>query len=98
MFVYYKCYFLIELTFLKELMLIRQTDKKSAIFFSIDIFINKGFKFQQNICNRCHYLLMMSMNLSNIAFLNVKDTGYRCINCGISKFEAINLLRNISLT
>ena len=23
-------------------------------------FLNKGFKFQQNICNRCHDLLMMS--------------------------------------
>ena len=30
-------------------------------------FSNKGFKFQQNVCNRCHDLLMMSMNLSDIA-------------------------------
>ena len=30
-------------------------------------FLNKDFKFQPNVCNRCHDLLMMSMNLSNIA-------------------------------
>ena len=26
-------------------------------------FLNKGFKFQTNVCNRCHDLLMMSMTL-----------------------------------
>ena len=29
-------------------------------------FLNKGFKFQPNFCSRCHDLLMMSMNLSDI--------------------------------
>ena len=27
-------------------------------------FLNKGLKFQSNVCNRCHDLLMVSMNLS----------------------------------
>ena len=53
--------------FLKELILIKQTNKKSAIFVTIDIFSNKGFKFQPNLSNRCQDLLMMSMNLSDIA-------------------------------
>ena len=35
-------------------------------------FLNYGFKFQPNVCNRCHDLLMMSMNLSDIAILNIK--------------------------
>ena len=30
-------------------------------------FLNFSFKFQPNVCNRCHDLLMMSMNLSDIA-------------------------------
>ena len=34
-------------------------------------FLNKGFKFQPNVCNRCHDLLIMSMNLSNIAIITV---------------------------
>ena len=63
----YKCYILIEMRFLKELILIKQTNKKSAIFVTIGIFSNKGFKFQPNLSNRCQDLLMMSMNLSDIA-------------------------------
>ena len=38
MFVQYKCYIMTELTFLKELMLIRQANEKSAIFVTIGIF------------------------------------------------------------
>ena len=30
-------------------------------------FLDKGFKFQPDICNGCHDLLTMSMNLSNVA-------------------------------
>ena len=41
-------------------------------------FLNKGFKFQRNFYNRCHYLSMMSMNLSTIAILNIK--GPDCAN------------------
>ena len=37
-------------------------------------FLNKGFKFQPNVCNRCHDLLMMLMNLSDIAILNIKSS------------------------
>ena len=60
-------------------------------------FLNKGFKFQPNVCNRCQDLLMMSMNLSDIAILNIKGSDYHCIITGISKSEAINLLQNIDL-
>ena len=31
-------------------------------------FLNKGFKFQPNVCNSCHDLLMMSLRLSVIVF------------------------------
>ena len=44
-FVYYKCYISIELTFLKELMLIKQANQKSRY---------------QRICGRHHDLVMMS--------------------------------------
>ena len=39
-------------------------------------FLNKGFKFQPNVCNRCH-LLMISMNVSNIAILNINGSDYK---------------------
>ena len=31
-------------------------------------FLTRGFNFQTNVCNRCHYLLIMSVNLSNLLF------------------------------
>ena len=42
-------------------------------------FLNYSFKFQPNVCNRCHDLLMMSVNLSDIAILNIKGSDYRWI-------------------
>ena len=40
---------------------------------------------------------MISMNLSDIAILNIKGSGYRCIISRISKSEAINLMQNTDL-
>ena len=40
-------------------------------------FLNKGFKFQVNVCNGCHDLLVLSMNLTNIGILNIKNSDYR---------------------
>ena len=61
-------------------------------------FLNKRFKFQTNVCNRYHDLLMMSMNLSEIATLNIKGSDYPCIITGISKSEVLKFLKNIDLT
>ena len=33
----------------------------------------------QYVCNRCYDLLMMFMNLSNIAIFKIKNTEYHCI-------------------
>ena len=57
-------------------------------------FLNYSFKFQTNACNRCHDLLMMSMNLIDIAILNIRGSDYRCIINLISKNESINLMQN----
>ena len=55
-------------------------------------------KFQPNIYNRCHDLLMMSFNLSDIDILNIKVSDYRCIISLISKNQAINFIQNADLT
>ena len=60
-------------------------------------FLNKGFKFQPNVSNRYHDLLMMSMNFSDIASLNIKSADYCCIISGISRIEAIKLIQNFDL-
>ena len=60
-------------------------------------FLNKGLKFQPYVCSRCHDLLMISMNLNDIAILKIRNTDYHCIITGISKIEAIKLLEDIDL-
>ena len=97
MFVYYKSYILIELTFLKELMLVISASKDCNIC-HYWYFLNKGFKFRTNVCNKYHDLLMMSMNLNNIAILNIKCFDFCYIISGISKNEAITLIQNVDLT
>ena len=42
-------------------------------------------------------LLMMSMNISDIAISNIKSADYCCIISGSSKSEAINLMQKIDL-
>ena len=63
-------------------------------------FLNYSFKFQPNVCSRCYDLLIMPMNLSDIAILNIKGPDYCCIINLISKNEAINLMHklNVDLT
>ena len=61
-------------------------------------FLNLRLKFQSNVCNRCHGLLMMSVNVSDIAILNIKSSDYLCIINIISKNETINLMQNTDLT
>ena len=61
-------------------------------------FLNYSFKFQPNVCNRCHDLLMMSINPSDITILNIKSSDYCSIISLISKNEAIKLLQNADLT
>ena len=41
---------------------------------------------------------MISVNLSNIAIINIHGANYRCIISRISKSEAINVMQNIDLS
>ena len=41
---------------------------------------------------------MMSMNLSDIAILDIQGVDYHCIISGIRKSEAISLIKIIDLT
>ena len=61
-------------------------------------FLDKGFKFQPAVCNWFHDVLMMSMSLNNIAILDIYSVDYRCIIAGISKSEAMKLLKNADLS
>ena len=43
-------------------------------------------------------VLMMSMNLSDTAILNINNADYSCIISRINKSETVNLLENAELT
>ena len=86
---------MIELTFLKKLMLIRQINQKKCDICHYWYFLDKGFKFQPDVYNECHDSLMMLMNLSDIAILNIQSADYCCIIRRISKREVINLQRKV---
>ena len=55
---------------------------------------NHSFKCQDSVCNGCHDLLTLCVNISNIAIITVKGADYCCIVHCISKSDAINLLEN----
>ena len=76
---------MIELKFLKELILVRHANQKSVMFVAVRIFLDKGFKFQPDVCNGYHNVLMMSMNLSGI--LNIYGANYCWIISKISKIK-----------
>ena len=56
-------------------------------------FFNHGFKFQDSVCIGYHDLKMLSLNISNIIIITVKNSDYCCIIYNISKSEAINVLK-----
>ena len=55
-------------------------------------FFNYGFKFQDSVCNGCHDLTILCLNISNVAIVTVKIVDYPCIIHNISKSEATDLL------
>ena len=60
-------------------------------------FLDKGFKFQPDVCKGCHNVLMMPIKLNDIAILNIRCVDYCCIINRISKNDAVNLLQSADL-
>ena len=47
------------------------------------------FKFEEHVCNGCHYLLKMAHSLKNIVILSTKGATFRCLLMGTSKKKAL---------
>ena len=60
-------------------------------YFSVLAFFRLRFK-QLSVT-----VFMMSLDVSSIAILNIHGIDYRCIIVGITKSEAIKLLRNADI-
>ena len=89
---------MVEMTFLKILMLTRQVHQKSVLFVTTVTFLDKGFMFQSSASNCFHDASMIYMNLKDIAILNIGDVDYCRFIIGISQCEAVNLLENTDLS
>ena len=57
-------------------------------------YFKHGFKFQKSVCNGCHALLILSLDISDITIITVKGIDYCCIVSDISKSNAIHLFKN----
>ena len=60
-------------------------------------FFNRGFKFRDPICNGCHDLTTLSVNIRDIAIFTVKNVDYSCIVHNLNKSETTNLLESSML-
>ena len=69
----------------------KSNNSKECIIFHY-LFFNHGFKFQDYVCNGCHDLSILCLNISNIDIITVRNVDYRRIIHNINKSEAINLL------
>ena len=75
-----------ELTFLKVLMLTRQVHQECIICHHW-YFLDKLIKFQLDVCNGCHNVLMTSMNLNGIAILNIYGVDYHLLLMELAKVK-----------
>ena len=63
---------MIEYIFQKELVLITQTNQKSATFVITGIFLDKNFKYEPYLYNGCHDLMQKAKNFNDVAVVFVK--------------------------
>ena len=57
-------------------------------------FFNHGFTFQDSIRNGCLVLSMLSINISDIAIIAIRNVDYCFIVHNIGRSKAIDLLKN----
>ena len=78
------------------MILLKVTTAKNSWLATIGFF-NNGFEFQDYVCNGCHDLTILCLNMSVITIITVKNVDYRCIIYKISKPEVTKLLKSTAL-
>ena len=63
-------------------------------FVTIGFFKDIGFKFEEDVCNKCNDLLTMAHSLKYIAKLSAKGTTFRCILMRSSKNKVLEKLND----
>ena len=80
---------MVKLTFFDGIGVLKTSESKKCDTFHYWYFLDEGYKFKPDVCNGCHNLSMISMNLSDIVILNINGADYCCIISGITKNEAM---------
>ena len=62
----------------------------------MEVYSNKGFKFEPYVCNGCHDLMQKAMNF-NVAIVSVKGSCYRIHFWYMTKNDAISIIENYDL-
>ena len=98
--VYINCKFniLVEFTMSEGIDIYKKSKSKEYDICHFWYFLDKGFTYQPGVCNGCYDLILMFMNLSDLAFLNFNSGNYCCIINRTNNNEAINLLQNVDMT
>ena len=63
--------------------------RQKNVSFCYWFFKDVEFRFEENVCNRCHDLLTIAYALKSIAILSAKGTIFRFLLMGTSKNEAL---------
>ena len=63
---------MIKLTLLREIDVNKTSESKECDICHYCYSAYKGFQFQSNVCSKCNDLVMILMNLSDIAIFNIK--------------------------
>ena len=62
----------------KEIDIAKSNNSKESMICHYFVF-NHGVEFQDYVCNGCHDLTMLCLNISDIAIITIKNIDYRCI-------------------
>ena len=66
---------------------------------SLLVFFNENLKYNSNVvCKGCHDFSMLASELKNIFIVQIEESNYRCYMLGVTKEEAILILKNSDLT
>ena len=60
-------------------------------------FLDRGFRYEPYLCNRCHELKQKSMNFNDVAIVSIKGSGCSSHFWYISKDNAIDIMKNSNL-
>ena len=68
---------------------------KSVLCCHYCFFVDEVFRFQPRVCDGCHDILRMSIDIQSITILNIHGIDYCCAINGIRKSEAIMLVKKM---